>query len=765
MPLILPQRTMSEQDASTSGDTPGARQLWPIFICYRQADGLAAARRLHELLDKRQVTGPKGEQIQLDVYLDQTMPAVADWRDLHRPYLERARAILVVCSPGAKINEGPDDWVYREINWWLEHRTTAPILIDPLRQGLRYVPSAIGSRWPEIQRIPLVESEWTHLPAAEREEKAIALQRQIVGAILPSGAAIYVQELETERQRAEGLTKALQGRTRALILLAGALVVVMATLVAAVYAMHRAEVNQRVSQASLYDARAASAFDEARRHEARWEGERQRKLETRRELLGLPEGERGAIGLRKQNLRFEIQQLEQAMQGLSATAAVSRQEGYVQLKQAEDAWGALENDGHRQAAASRTLANAPYIFSIELIGAGRGESILIHYGTPDATRLVMINGGPGDRYSDTVRARLTELKLQRFGGAPTPIELFVVSDQDEDKSGGLLRMLKEQSASTEASDRVVDIRLIWANIFASFGLRGEIRSLIGKLGIPMNSPFDYLVLRPDKGRLTFALPGDLEIVVIGPDRARLMNLYTVSKRNDDRLVGREPTPPPIESFPEERFSRMKISEGGDSLLLPSMIDTDDRCKPSENARELANVKTTDKSVVNLASTVLLFRYRSQTFLYTGDSRADLIMEGLKSSGLIGRDGRGHVSLLHLPHLGSNRNLTSAFLEQVTADAYLFSGDGTHGNPEVETIAALVAARPCAKFTMNFVNRDGARTRAASEGGVAAEGTKSHGEKLDAFFAEEGRYNPKYRRVFRATEHGSVIIDLLDRVTN
>jgi len=150
---------MSRSDTPTPQAPIDARQLWPIFICYRQADGLSAARRLHELLDKRQVTGSKGEQIELDVYLDQTMPAVADWRELHKPYLERARAIIVVCSPGAKIDEGPHDWVQREIDWWLEHRTTAPILIDPLRQGLRYVPGAISARWPEIQRIPLVESE------------------------------------------------------------------------------------------------------------------------------------------------------------------------------------------------------------------------------------------------------------------------------------------------------------------------------------------------------------------------------------------------------------------------------------------------------------------------------------------------------------------------------------------------------------------------------------------------------------------------------
>ena len=55
-----------------------------------------------------------------------------------------------------KAIEGAADWVHKEINWWLEHRDTVPILIDPLRQGIRYVPAAISERWPEMQRIPLV---------------------------------------------------------------------------------------------------------------------------------------------------------------------------------------------------------------------------------------------------------------------------------------------------------------------------------------------------------------------------------------------------------------------------------------------------------------------------------------------------------------------------------------------------------------------------------------------------------------------------------
>jgi hypothetical protein len=752
-------------------------QLWPVFICYRQVDGLAAARRLHELLDKREVTGPKGELIRLDVYLDQTMPAVADWREIHRPYLEKARAIIVVCTPGAKINEGPNDWVHKEISWWLEHRKTVPILIDPLRQGVRYVPIAIYERWPEIQRIPLVEAEWSNLPAAALEEKAKALRRQIVGNILPSGAAIYAEELETERKRAEGLQVALQGRTRALRWLGGAfaaaVVLSIAVGVTAKYAFDQqdkanessrvAEINRRISQASLYDAEAASLFSEARRYDARWDAEKQRQLDIDRDIKLLPQN---APGARKQNLQYERQQLDETMSRLAARAAVPRRQGFAQLKAADSAWKALEESGQSQASASRKRPQEPAIFSVELINSGSGESILIHYGTPDATRLVMVNGGARGRFNTSVAKRLQSLRTQRFAGEPVPIELFVVSDQDDAKSGGLLRLLQDQANVTDAKDRLAALHLVWANIFSSTGFRGEIRGLLRKAGMALNAPFDHLVMRPDNGQLVHRL-GDgedgLEIIVLGPERKRVRDLYEFTRGEEDES-GRERFADTIESFPEEAFSRMKFTKPEIRLNLTPAIDWGGRCKPSENAAAMAKVELRDQSRANLASTVLLFRYRGRTFLHTGDSRADLIMDSLRSSTLL-EDGKSmHVDLLHLPHLGSDGNLTPQFLERVTANNYLFTGDGTFSQPKVETIASVIAARPCADYTMYFVNRDSSVKRLGRD--LAQKGAKelTHAESLDIFFAAEEQYNPRYRRVFRETDQGSVVIDLLDRMT-
>jgi hypothetical protein len=750
---------MSEPESQIRNSEPGARQLWPVFICYRQVDGLPAARRLHELLDKRLVTGPGGEQIELDVYLDQTMPAVADWRALHRPYLERARALLVVCSPGAKINEGPNDWVHREIDWWLEHRTVGPILIDPLRQGQRYVPDAINTRWPEAQRIPLVESEWAHLAAVELAQKAEALRRQIVGVVLPSGATIYTRELDAERQRVEQLGNALRRLGVAVAALVLLLFLVAGAAYYAIEQRKEAALNQSVSQAALYDAEAASAFNEAWGHEVRWERARQRQLELKRSRDALPSTGSSSLALRRQNLDYEIRQLDDLLAQLSANINIPRQRGLAKLELAENAWKELRQGRKAQIADLRTAPERPDIFSIELIKVGGGESILIHYGPVGATRLVLINAGPGAIFKNTVGKRLQELK--RFGNAPPPIELFVVSDQDEQKTGGLHRLLDDRAAAGP-SERIADLRMVWVNIFDAFGIRGDIRRLMQQLNVPLNAPFDHLVARPDSGQFKYKLPGDLEIFVLGPDLARLRALYDVTRRRDKQQLemDRKPLVPVVDSFPEERFSRLKLFQDIQRLPPPPVVDNDRGCAPSGNANALANVALTDRSLPNLASIVLLFRYRNKTFLHTGDSRADLILEALVSSKLMDRDGKAHVNLLHLPHFGSNNNLSPEFLERVTADEYLFSGDGTFLNPKIETIAALIAARPCARYTMYFVNRDSSETGQAKNSASAV----THAQKLDAFFAAEESFGPKYSRIFGASDRGSEIIDLLDRVT-
>jgi hypothetical protein len=189
---------------------------WPIFICYRQSDGTLAAERIYSLLQHQSVpiemeTSDGRESPRLDVYFDQAAPGVGDWTSVHEPYLKRARAIIIICTPGAKLNEGSEDWVHREIDWWLEQREMSPILIDPLGEGTRYVPEGISSRWPNAQRIKLIEKDWDGLNTTEKSNLEKRVREQILGAIVPSGEGFYRQELEQEKARANRLRRIRRG--------------------------------------------------------------------------------------------------------------------------------------------------------------------------------------------------------------------------------------------------------------------------------------------------------------------------------------------------------------------------------------------------------------------------------------------------------------------------------------------------------------------------------------------------------------------------
>lgn len=188
-------------------DAPEPTDAWPIFICYRQADGQPTAARIYELLDKEPVPMADADKTQpeLDVYYDQAAPGVSDWTAVHEPFLKRARAMILICTPGAKLHEGPGDIVHQELDWWLAHREMAPILVDPLGQQLRYVPDAIAKRWPNAQRIKMQESDWDDLPDDSRVALRQRLQDQFIGAIVPSSDAFYRQELDETRARAHHL--------------------------------------------------------------------------------------------------------------------------------------------------------------------------------------------------------------------------------------------------------------------------------------------------------------------------------------------------------------------------------------------------------------------------------------------------------------------------------------------------------------------------------------------------------------------------------
>jgi len=110
---------------------------------------------------------------------------------------------------------------------------------------------------------------------------------------------------------------------------------------------------------------------------------------------------------------------------------------------------------------------------------------------------------------------------------------------------------------------------------------------------------------------------------------------------------------------------------------------------------------TDTTAPNLSSIVVLAEVGKKKILLTGDARGDKILEGLELAKLIDKGGGMHVDILKVPHHGSDRNVDPSFFERLTADHYVFSGNGEYGNPELETFKMLLKIRGKEKYTIHL----------------------------------------------------------------
>lgn len=100
---------------------------------------------------------------------------------------------------------------------------------------------------------------------------------------------------------------------------------------------------------------------------------------------------------------------------------------------------------------------------------------------------------------------------------------------------------------------------------------------------------------------------------------------------------------------------------------------------------------------NLASLMLLVvetaGAKKKTVLLTGDGHADEILKGLNL--YLKPDkatGRTHVDVLKVQHHGAEYNIHAKFCEEVTADHYVFCGNGAHANPDVDVLDLIHGSR-------------------------------------------------------------------------
>ncbi len=208
----------------------------------------------------------------------------------------------------------------------------------------------------------------------------------------------------------------------------------------------------------------------------------------------------------------------------------------------------------------------------------------------------------------------------------------------------------------------------------------EVSKLIAAdaLDIPLNKPPGVTgparLLFAGRPGEKFAL-GSLKFTLIGPTAKELRDLRdgwnNWLRNNKQRL--------------KEIRSELKkrIDEFSNGALVSSPFDLRDW----EGIPDFEGV-----SVPNVASLMFMVEEEDgKRLLLTGDCQQKFILDGLKRTGFLD-DGHLHLDVLKVQHHGSENNMDIDFAKKVSADHYVFCGNGEHANPDLGVLDIVFNSR-------------------------------------------------------------------------
>lgn len=327
-------------------------------------------------------------------------------------------------------------------------------------------------------------------------------------------------------------------------------------------------------------------------------------------------------------------------------------------------------------------------FTLEALPAQYGDCLLLHYGTDQKPGLILIDGGPEDVWEDSLEPRLKTLAAARPG---FKINLMMVSHIDDDHVVGLVKFTNAWLAQPAGKLWPFPVREVWHNSFERVSNAKDINAVKASVCASAGAGSIEEVDLEEAG---------IENTEERRDALKVLASVAKGKRLRDNL---ESLQVPSNTGFEDNLVRPGHGPSvpyklGPELELHIVAPLPDQLTAlqKEFAQELkpdaALAAYTDGSVPNLSSIAAIAKFKGKTILLTGDARGDYLREGLKREGKFNAKGKLHVDVFKLPHHGSDRNIDIDFFQDVTADHYVASADGTFVNPDRPTLEMLIEAR-------------------------------------------------------------------------
>ena len=332
---------------------------------------------------------------------------------------------------------------------------------------------------------------------------------------------------------------------------------------------------------------------------------------------------------------------------------------------------------------------ATQIFTLEVLEAAHGDSLLLHYGATGAPKHMLFDGGPKKIYASRLSPRLKEIQQASTPASRLQLERVALTHIDEDHIQGLLDLLNDADATAvvrtphfwfnafddlqselppelanlSAIDRASESAMQSVAVLSSVGQGVDLRDKVRARAARVNLGDGKLLVADDTSVRVLDQDG-IRVTLVAPSRARLRKLFADWQK--------------------------KTQDAGSNKAKTEAITS----------------AYVDRSVYNLSSLVMVVETTSagvsKRMLLTGDARGDDIVAGLEMGGYLD-DGKAHFDILKMPHHGSSRNMELAFLEAITADHYVISANGRDGNPDNATVEWIAEARKAEQYKIHLTN--------------------------------------------------------------
>jgi beta-lactamase superfamily II metal-dependent hydrolase len=405
---------------------------------------------------------------------------------------------------------------------------------------------------------------------------------------------------------------------------------------------------------------------------------------------------------------------------------------------------------------------------IRVFQSDKGDCLLITSG--DGKR-ILVDGGMSTSYNQHVAPALAQLQA-----AGEKLDVVYVSHIDQDHIAGVLKMTDDlvawkifdfqtQSGNTHVTQpnvpRPPEFERVWNNAFHDqidknagrieemLAARARALTLIPK-EFAQRAAEEYAEIAQSKAeavRLSRRLGAKQLKVPVNPEfNGRLM---IVTDPPDPLKVGSlnfaviGPFAEDLKNLRDEWNDWLRTQEAKDQLArIQSRNEADENKLNASNIQDplagllaLAGVLGNREEVTlpNLAS--LMFHLEETggaTVLLTGDGHWADILAGLESAGKMAAGDGLHVRVLKVQHHGSENNWHHDFGKRVTADHYIFCGNGAHENPDLRVVDAVLDSRfgPASKRSTNPETGNPFKVWFNSASDIAEPAHKSHMKRIE-----------------------------------